>query len=142
MINIVIDTNIVVSAAKCVYGNPAKILKMILFEEIINYTTNEILEEVKEALSKPRLKLTLLDQEATFKNYQKFSLKIEAISKFEIINQDPDDNKFLECAFDAKVDYIISGDNHLLKLKEFNGIKILNPAEFIKLINLSQSNSF
>ena len=34
----------------------------------------------------------------------------------------------------AKAEYIISGDNHLLKLKEFKGIKIAAPAEFVKLM--------
>jgi|TARA_B100001971_G_scaffold211611_1_gene239706 putative PIN family toxin of toxin-antitoxin system len=51
-----------------------------------------------------------------------------------IVKDDPDDNKFLEAAVTGKVDYIISQDKHLLKLKEFEHIPIMNPEEFIKLI--------
>jgi putative PIN family toxin of toxin-antitoxin system len=47
---------------------------------------------------------------------------------------DPDDNMFLEAAVAAEADYIVSQDNHLLKLKEFRGIKIVRPEEFNKLL--------
>ena len=45
----------------------------------------------------------------------------------------PNDNKVLECAKDGKADYIITSDNHLLRLKEFEGIKIVSPGEFLKI---------
>ena len=51
-----------------------------------------------------------------------------------MVKDDPDDNKILECAYAAKVDYIITQDNHLLKLKEFEGIKIINPGDLLKKI--------
>jgi predicted nucleic acid-binding protein len=38
----------------------------------------------------------------------------------------------LECATEGKVDFIISKDKHLLNLKEFRGIKIINPSDFLK----------
>lgn len=47
-----------------------------------------------------------------------------------VIQADPSDNKFLECAVAGKATCIISGDKHLLKLHEFNGIPILKPREF------------
>jgi len=51
-----------------------------------------------------------------------------------VIKEDPPDNKLLECAVEAKADYLISGDNeHLLFLENFEGIKIINPSEFLKL---------
>lgn len=134
MVKVVIDTNVIVSAAKSSDGNPARIFEMLLLEEIINYTTKEIIEEIKEVLARPRIKLNLLEQEFIINNYKRFSIKIETMSKFDIIKEDPDDNKFLECAFDGKAVYIISGDDHLLNLKEFKGIKILTPAEFVRLM--------
>ena len=52
---------------------------------------------------------------------------IEIKSRISIIKEDPTDNIFLECALDGKVNYIISGDHHLLKLTIFEGIqKLLN----------------
>ena len=64
-----------------------------------------------------------------------------AISIFNVTRQiqavydDPDDDKFIECAVSGNADYIISGDQHLLQLKEYSGIKILNASEFLELVN-------
>ncbi len=64
--------------------------------------------------------------------------KLEPTEKLDIIKDDPDDNKFLECAFAASAEYIISGDEHLLSLKRFMDIKIVNPAEFVKLMRKNE----
>jgi predicted nucleic acid-binding protein len=49
------------------------------------------------------------------------------------VQDDPDDNKFIECALECKANYIISGDTHLLNLKEYEGIKIIKSSEFLKV---------
>ena len=134
MVKAVIDTNVIVSAAKSTDGNPAQIFEMLLLEEITNYTTKDIIGEIKEVLARPTIKLNLIGQEFILNNFEKSSVKIQTISKFNIVKEDPDDNKFLECAVDSKAEYIISGDDHLLKLKEFKGIKIVTPAEFVELM--------
>ena len=59
---------------------------------------------------------------------------VEPSVKIDIIKDDPDDNKILECAIAGNVDCIVSNDKHLLKLKEFKGIKILTPKEFLSLM--------
>jgi len=50
-----------------------------------------------------------------------------------IIKEDPDDNKFLECAVALDCKIIISGDNHLKSIKKYFDIEILSPKEFIEL---------
>ncbi|MDP2753102.1 MAG: putative toxin-antitoxin system toxin component, PIN family [Nitrospirota bacterium] len=50
-----------------------------------------------------------------------------------VVQDDPDDNKFIGCAIECRADYIVSGDTHLLNLKEFEGIKILRVSEFLKI---------
>jgi putative PIN family toxin of toxin-antitoxin system len=50
-----------------------------------------------------------------------------------VVERDKSDDRILECALEAKADYIISGDSYLLSLKEYQGIKTLSPAEFLKL---------
>jgi predicted nucleic acid-binding protein len=47
------------------------------------------------------------------------------------ICEDPDDNKFIECAIAASTKIIVSGDKHLLKISGFKGITVLNPREFL-----------
>ena len=135
-IKVVVDTNIVISSAVCVDGNPAKLFEMILLEKIENYTTEEIINEIKEVMARPKItqRLSLLEKGFIVNNFEKFSKKIKPSVNLNEIKEDPDDNKFLECAVSAAANYIISGDEHLLKLKEFRGIKILKPVDFIKLI--------
>lgn len=45
---------------------------------------------------------------------------------------DPEDNKFIECALTANAKFIITGDKGLLSVKQFRGIKIITPEEFLK----------
>ena len=63
------------------------------------------------------------------------SLIVELKEKIAAVKDDPKDNVFIETAVAGNVDYIISQDNHLLKLKEFRGIKIITPEEFNKICN-------
>jgi len=49
-----------------------------------------------------------------------------------IIHDDPSDDKFLEAAVAGKASYIISGDKHLLKLFEYQGVQILKPIDFVQ----------
>ncbi len=62
------------------------------------------------------------------------SIIIEPTTKLNIVVNDPDDNKFLEVGIDGKVDLIISQDKHLLKLKKYEEIKIVNPEEALSLL--------
>ena len=58
---------------------------------------------------------------------------VSSEKKFDIIKEDLDDNRVLECAVEGRVDYIITQDNHLLKLGEFEGIRIITPGEFLDI---------
>ena|SRR3989344_3984003 len=63
------------------------------------------------------------------------SITVEPKEKIAIVKDDPKDNIFIETAAAGNADYIVSQDNHLLKLKEFRGIKIITPEEFNKICN-------
>jgi len=52
--------------------------------------------------------------------------------KLHVITKDPADNKFLECAATAKVDYLITGNTHHFDFTEFEEVKIVTPAQFLK----------
>lgn len=54
----------------------------------------------------------------------------------KVVKDDPDDDNIIECAVEGKANMIVSGNNHLLELKEFEGIQILNPADFLSIIRL------
>ncbi len=63
------------------------------------------------------------------------SILVEPKEKIYIVKDDPTDNIFVETAVAGNADYIISQDKHLLKIKEFRGIRIINPEEFNNLVN-------
>ena len=93
-----------------------------------------ILGEVERVL---RLKLYRTDWEiaAILRGIRNISHFVSPGSKILVIKEDEADNRILECAVEAKAQYVVSGDeHHLLPLGEFEGIKILSPAEFLRLI--------
>ncbi len=63
------------------------------------------------------------------------SVIVEPKEKITIVKDDPKDNIFIETAVAGNVDYIVSQDKHLLKLKEFRRIKIITPEEFNNICN-------
>jgi uncharacterized protein len=62
--------------------------------------------------------------------------------KLDIVKEDPSDNKILECAQAADVDFIVSGDDHLLSLRKFGRIEVVEATEFLKSLDwLPSTNS-
>jgi len=55
-------------------------------------------------------------------------------SRFKVVRQDPDDDIILRAAYDSRADCIVSGDEHLLALKEFRGIRIVTVSEMLELL--------
>jgi putative PIN family toxin of toxin-antitoxin system len=135
-LKVVLDTNIIVSAAISEEGNPAKVFELLLLEEITNYTTDQIIEEIKKVMARPKItqKLSMVEVSFIVNNFERFSKKVTTTKTINEIKDDPDDNKFLECAVAASAEYIITGDEHLLKIRKFREIKILSPAEFIEML--------
>ena len=134
-LKVVIDTNTIISAPFSEDGNPAKIFELLLLEEILNFTSDEIIAEIKGVFARNRILKYISEEKIKFivEKYLNFSIKVNPLIKLTVIAEDPDDNIILECAKTAKADYIISGDNHLKVLKKYKGIEILSPAEFLKI---------
>lgn len=141
MIRIVIDTNILVSAILTPEGNPAKILKFVLQGKLNLIVSPAIVEEIRQVLRYPKLvklmKKNMITLEEVYTFLDKMS-KIAVITPgkldIEAIPDDPSDNMVLSCAVEGDADFIISGDHHLTDLRIFQGIKIMDPAAFLKII--------
>ena len=52
--------------------------------------------------------------------------------RLKVIQEDPADNKFLECAIEARAEYIISADKHLRNLRKHEGVRIVSSDSFLK----------
>ena len=59
-----------------------------------------------------------------------FTNMLNPKKKVSAIKDDPEDDRILECALECNADCIVTQDNHLLKLREFQNIAILTPQEF------------
>lgn len=59
---------------------------------------------------------------------------VQPVPKWDVVPDDPDDNRVMECAVAAGSKYIVTGDNDLLRLGNYSGIAILKVADFLKLL--------
>ncbi|MBI2955030.1 MAG: hypothetical protein HYY30_11995 [Chloroflexi bacterium] len=76
--------------------------------------------------------------ERSIDGFRQFAILVEAQAALRGVEADPGDDEFVECALAGGATFIISGDSHLLKLKEYQGIQILTPAAFLTAIREEQ----
>ena len=131
MLRVVLDTNVLISAI-LFGGKPRQILEKAIRGEIRLCLSEPILEELNGVLQRSKFGyspemvqfiLTELIGIADFVN------QTEAL---HVILEDPEDNKILECAVEAKANYIITGDLHLLKINKYLNIEVLNTGAFLE----------
>jgi conserved hypothetical protein TIGR00305 len=137
MIKIVLDTNILISAI-LFGGNPRKILSLIIDNKIQGFISPFIIFELKEVLRKKfNFPLEILEElEELIK--EKFII-VYPKKTINLIKEVLADNRILECAVEARADFLISGDaKHILKLKEINKTKIVSANEFLEHFNKSK----
>ena len=125
---IVFDTNVLISATLWENSVAQKFLFKCIKENVRIFSSQEIIEEYKEILARD---FDYKEQETgeILERVLQFLTLITPNKKVDVIKEDPDDNIIIECAIESKAEYIISYDKHLLKLKEFQGIKIVRPEE-------------
>ncbi len=127
-VRVVLDTNVYIAAAL----NPQSIIYKIVEDSAAQYlatyfTSPEILQELQDKLESPNLGFLRADVVRWLNRLEEAITVIRPQQKVGVLTErDPDDNKILECALEAKADLIITADADLLSLKEFEGIKILH----------------
>ncbi|MAG47590.1 putative toxin-antitoxin system toxin component, PIN family [archaeon] len=133
MLRITVDTNTLISATIS-KGNEYELLKLVKIGRVKLILSLQILKEFKEVMSRPKFGYPRSVINNVLKNIFSISEIVFPKEKLNVIKDDPSDNMVLECALSGKVDYLISGDNHLLKIKEYKGIKIVRTLEILNLI--------
>jgi len=131
---IVLDTNTIISAHFW-KGNPRKILDFVKAGRYSLLTSEDIGKELIRVLGYPKFRLTPQEILPIVADYSTYAKSIRVKSRIDVVKADPTDNIFLACAKDGLVDYIVSGDHHLLDLKTFLIIPIVTPKDFLKLEN-------
>lgn len=127
----VFDTNVLISATFW-NGDSNKAVERAESKEIELVLSKEIIEEFSRVLGYKEIQDKIisknLEMNRTVEKVTSISTIVEPKEKFNIIKDDHDDDKFLDCAYEAKADFIVSQNKHLLNIKEFKGIQIITPS--------------
>ena len=132
MIRIVVDTNVLISAL-LFGGNPQMILERALLGYVSLVAPWDILDELEGVLCGKKFRYPREIARSIVREFEVMCEIVTPTRKVAVVKADPYDNMVLECAADARVDYVVSGDSHLLKLEQFEDIPILSPAQFLKV---------
>jgi putative PIN family toxin of toxin-antitoxin system len=132
MVRVVADTNVFISALMF-RGLPGSFLDLALLQSFLLVTSPALLDELDEKL---RLKFGLSPNDADLVRAQLHSsaVVVKPTVILEVIEDDPDDNRVLECALAGGANYIVSGDRHLLQLGSYEGIPILTVRHFMDAV--------
>lgn len=134
---VAIDTNVFI-AAILFRGEASKLLSLWKSKKIKLLMSKEVLQEYISVLMYPNFQL--FEWELNYilgKQLLPFIEPIKVSSSYRLVKDDPEDNKFINLAIDGKAKYIISGDKHLLELKDSKIIKILSIKEFLETHKIS-----
>lgn len=132
MIRAVLDTNVFVSAF-LLPGRLNRIADLTLRKAFVWLISKDILEEYASVASRPLYQLSDDELGSLFYQVKERAEWVEVTSAFSVVKRDPADDKFLACAVDGHADWIVTGDHHLLALREFRQVRIGPPAEFLKV---------
>jgi putative PIN family toxin of toxin-antitoxin system len=135
----VLDVNVLVSAAIQRQGKSRQILNRATNLQFEWVTCEHILVRAGYVLTRKHIQAKYRDAVTPDERRKFFELAgsvaqvVEVRSSVEVIG-DRDDDVVLACAIDGQADYLVSGDLHLKDLGEFEGIRIVSPDEFLKLL--------
>lgn len=134
MLRVVLDTNVLISAI-LFGGKPRQILEKAIRGEFRLCMSEPILEELKGVLRRskfdysPEMIQVILTELAGIADF------VNPSKTINVVLEDPEDNRILECAVEAEANYIVIGDFHLLKLSRYRNIEVLNAVAFLEKLS-------
>lgn len=132
---VVFDTNILLSALFSPNGKPFRYLELAREDRVQSVTCQEIIAEFQEKLE-DKFKYSLPDAQAAANLVLNYSQLATITNILDSGITDPDDNMILECAVVGGATHIVTGDKrHLLPLASYQGISIINAADFLTLVS-------
>ncbi len=136
---VVLDTNVLISGTFWT-GEAFKLMQFIEHKKFECFISKEIFQEYLGVLHSDEIvekadAQNLAVKYASIKVLEMCTL-VNPVRKLNVVLEDSEDNKIIECAVQAKADYVISYDWDLLKLKEFEGIQIVLPKTFLQQAKL------
>ncbi len=134
---VVLDTNVYVSGTILSRGSPFEILESWRRGQFTLVVSEAILREIERVLRYPHIQERYHLAEETIQRLL-ISLRTDAhvvsgLYEVSAVLADITDNPFLACALEGHAQYVVTGDAHLLNLKQYHGVRILTPREFLEL---------
>ena len=131
---IVLDTNVVVSAFLKPQSKPAKILRLVLQEEIHLVANEAILAEYQEVLERPGFALDQSRVQVILDYLRQICIFADALPETPTLS-DPGDIPFLEAAIAGHADVLVTGNVKHFPKSKCKGKVVLSPAEFLQYLN-------
>ena len=128
----VLDTNFLISGLRW-KGPPFKCLAAAENRVYQLLTSEEILAELENVLVR-KFPFDQNEISIMVQHIRDISQRVVITTRLRVIAEDATDDKVIETAINGDADYIVSGDRHLIKLSTYHDIKIISPAEFLKLM--------
>jgi putative PIN family toxin of toxin-antitoxin system len=128
---VVLDTNVLISAF-LFGGAPRQIVELIIAGVIDCSLSPAILDEVRGVLQRPKFGLSPRQAMSIVDELGGLCDVVNPSASIRRVIADPDDDRVLECAIEARADAVVSGDTHLLACGTYKDILILNPSDFLQ----------
>ena len=130
MTRVVVDTNVFVSSF--FGGNPRKIVDLWKSGQVTICLSKPIIDEYVEVFQR----LGLQNERELGELLNLFARGLHVLfsantPELHLVKEDPDDDKFIECAVALKADFVISGDKNLIAIQDYMSIRIVTPKEFL-----------
>lgn len=130
---VVYDTNVVVSAVLKPGSLPASLVALAINRQVRLFLSPAILEEYTEVLKRPKFPFDPHMVETFLRDLRRAAVMVRPTIQVTAAFHEPD-NRFLECAKAAQADYLVTGNKKHFPFPEFEGTRIVTPAEFARII--------
>jgi putative PIN family toxin of toxin-antitoxin system len=127
----VFDTNVLISAYLW-GGVPRRALDIIRNERCELVLAQPAIEEFVRVLGYRKFGFSPEQIEPFVDDLTSHAIIVQPRHTVEVVTQDPSDNLFLEIALQGNCTALVSGDRHLLDIKQYRRIRILSPTEFVR----------
>jgi putative PIN family toxin of toxin-antitoxin system len=131
-LRLVIDTNVLVSAALKPDGLPRTVLLLAMTKPARLYVSDAILAEYREVLARPELQIPKGLRQQFLQLIRSYSHPVTPLRPLQV-TKDPEDNKFLECADAARADYLVTGNQRHFP-RFWKSTKVITSREFIGIV--------
>jgi uncharacterized protein len=127
---VVLDTNVWISGLLWT-GPPHEILRLAEEGQLVVVASPAIVEEVVEALGRPKFGQRLATLRTSVRELLESLLTVAEVCPSPrvapVVTADPEDDGILACARATRAQWLVSGDRHLLAVREYRGIRIVSP---------------